>query len=296
MNKNTNIFAPISDDGYNSIEFIANELRYFSRPFPKEAVKAAIVHKSEITPKLLEFLDYAYKHHQILDDNYMGHLYALFLLAEFREPQAFATVMNILELPDDSLELLLGDTLTEDYAQIITSVYNGDLARIKQVIENPDNDLFARIAAINSLISLVKISVLDQDEIIQYIASLFQLENFRNNPTLLAFLVSSTCYLKFDSLYPTIEELFRLNLIDEEVINLNNVARYKSKIDNKNADKHNIGYIDSAIDSMSWWHCFNEEEQFIPQTPVVSGAKIGRNDPCPCGSGKKYKKCCGSNL
>ncbi|MCK5540097.1 MAG: SEC-C domain-containing protein, partial [Deltaproteobacteria bacterium] len=27
--------------------------------------------------------------------------------------------------------------------------------------------------------------------------------------------------------------------------------------------------------------------------PVVSGKKIGRNDPCPCGSGKKYKKCCG---
>ena len=23
--------------------------------------------------------------------------------------------------------------------------------------------------------------------------------------------------------------------------------------------------------------------------------KIGRNDPCPCGSGKKYKKCCGAN-
>jgi preprotein translocase subunit SecA len=27
--------------------------------------------------------------------------------------------------------------------------------------------------------------------------------------------------------------------------------------------------------------------------PVVRGEKIGRNDPCPCGSGKKYKKCCG---
>ncbi|MBW2689835.1 MAG: SEC-C domain-containing protein, partial [Deltaproteobacteria bacterium] len=26
----------------------------------------------------------------------------------------------------------------------------------------------------------------------------------------------------------------------------------------------------------------------------VSVTKIGRNDPCPCGSGKKYKKCCGS--
>ena len=31
-----------------------------------------------------------------------------------------------------------------------------------------------------------------------------------------------------------------------------------------------------------------------PQTPVVrEGEKIGRNDPCSCGSEKKYKKCCG---
>ena len=30
-----------------------------------------------------------------------------------------------------------------------------------------------------------------------------------------------------------------------------------------------------------------------PQQPIVRGPKVGRNDPCPCGSGKKYKKCCG---
>ena len=29
--------------------------------------------------------------------------------------------------------------------------------------------------------------------------------------------------------------------------------------------------------------------------PIVNGPKIGRNDPCPCGSGKKYKQCCGKN-
>jgi preprotein translocase subunit SecA len=33
--------------------------------------------------------------------------------------------------------------------------------------------------------------------------------------------------------------------------------------------------------------------QAEPPRPVRAGAKIGRNDPCPCGSGKKYKKCCG---
>ena len=31
----------------------------------------------------------------------------------------------------------------------------------------------------------------------------------------------------------------------------------------------------------------------VPQPPHYDGPKVGRNDPCPCGSGKKFKKCCG---
>ena len=36
------------------------------------------------------------------------------------------------------------------------------------------------------------------------------------------------------------------------------------------------------------------KEQKASQTVRNEGPKIGRNDPCPCGSGKKYKKCCGA--
>jgi SWIM/SEC-C metal-binding protein len=35
------------------------------------------------------------------------------------------------------------------------------------------------------------------------------------------------------------------------------------------------------------------EKMLNPVEPAIS-AKVGRNDPCPCGSGKKYKKCCGA--
>ncbi len=31
----------------------------------------------------------------------------------------------------------------------------------------------------------------------------------------------------------------------------------------------------------------------MPKKPVSAAPKVGRNDPCPCGSGKKFKKCCG---
>ncbi len=36
-----------------------------------------------------------------------------------------------------------------------------------------------------------------------------------------------------------------------------------------------------------------EKGNSIKQQPIINPKKIGRNDPCPCGSGKKYKKCCG---
>lgn len=51
-----------------------------------------------------------------------------------------------------------------------------------------------------------------------------------------------------------------------------------------------------------WNDIFDEEkrkELYKEQkrsTTIVKGEKIGRNDPCPCGSGKKYKKCCGARV
>lgn len=47
-------------------------------------------------------------------------------------------------------------------------------------------------------------------------------------------------------------------------------------------------------------HGLNAENPGVTATaqkrqPIVNTAKVGRNDPCPCGSGKKYKQCCGKN-
>lgn len=40
------------------------------------------------------------------------------------------------------------------------------------------------------------------------------------------------------------------------------------------------------------WY-FTEGHMITPETQRRETPKVGRNDPCPCGSGKKYKKCCG---
>jgi len=51
-----------------------------------------------------------------------------------------------------------------------------------------------------------------------------------------------------------------------------------------------------------WDNIFDDEtrramyKEQRESTTIRKDAKIGRNDPCPCGSGKKYKKCCGAQI
>ena len=52
------------------------------------------------------------------------------------------------------------------------------------------------------------------------------------------------------------------------------------------------------IRKLQLWMEEKKKELYVEQKKsgtVVKGPKIGRTDPCPCGSGKKYKHCCGKN-
>ena len=51
---------------------------------------------------------------------------------------------------------------------------------------------------------------------------------------------------------------------------------------------HETGYFKKI--NGKWFYSVG---QVKPMTVVREGRKIGRNEPCPCGSGKKYKNCCG---
>ena len=62
----------------------------------------------------------------------------------------------------------------------------------------------------------------------------------------------------------------------------------------KPAERENVQYQHTDYDTALAGS--NEEEASpVPQQPFArEGVKIGRNDPCPCGSGKKYKQCHGA--
>ena len=57
----------------------------------------------------------------------MAHLYAMFLLAQFRETRAYPLVVRFALLPEDIEYSLCGDFITESLGQVIASVWGGDL-------------------------------------------------------------------------------------------------------------------------------------------------------------------------
>ena len=102
--------------------------------------------------------------------------------------------------------------------------------------------------------------------------------------TMVGFLDGIDDSLKVKNPIEAMDENTRVNLaFDKELL-------YKNMVDAK---------ADWLYELPMWKEIFTEEKrkelyrEAKKANTVVKGKKIGRNDPCPCGSGKKYKKCCG---
>ena len=65
---------------------------------------------------------------------------------------------------------------------------------------------------------------------------------------------------------------------------------YKNMVDAKADWLYELPQWDKIFDKEKKHELYLEQKK---SGTIVKGPKIGRNDPCPCGSGKKYKRCCG---
>lgn len=324
---NTNIQfvkkLPKKDHEIQTIYDVIEDLKHITDGFPHAAINYAVRNQKEITPILFEFLKESIEHHESITDEHFGHLHALYLLAYFRETQAFPLVMQIASLPDDWPENLLGETITEGLHQIIGSVYNGDLLAIQNIIENPKLNTWSRNAALKSLLVLVKANRIERNEVIDYFKKLFPHPSFINDMDATTHLVCAASNLYPEELYEEIKTAYQNQMVDEFYINLEDIddtiAQGKEAVLDESLDDH-YSFIDDP-EEMKNWTCFSkkldfklEEEYYedkyrkskslvndnffndsydeIPPPYERETPKIGRNDPCYCGSGKKYKKCC----
>jgi hypothetical protein len=140
--------------------------------FPREAMMEASAQREAMTPILLAELERMADDPKALADepgSYILHIFAMFLLAQFREPRALAPLVKICHLPIDDLEYLLGDVITESMGSILASVCADDITPIKSIVENEELDEFVRGAALSALVTLFAEGALARETLIEYL-------------------------------------------------------------------------------------------------------------------------------
>jgi hypothetical protein len=127
-------------------------------------------------------------------------------------------------------------------------------------------------------------------------------------------LVSAVAELPAPELLEEVRQAYRDGLVDPSVADLPGIERDIAAPKPWRRARQRL--ITDAVAEMEWWDSFHPEDSqpkmrpglgepappfasnfsgYNPTLPYVREPKIGRNDACPCGSGKKYKKCCGKN-
>ena len=310
------------------IEALFAKLMLISSPPDEQVFKEVEQHKKGIAPLLLnEIEQFSQDPNSILihGNDYIRHIMALFILAYFKETKAYPIIIKLISIPGDKVINLTGEVFTESLGRILASVFNGDLAPIKAVIENPHISTWLRTAALDSLMVLWKEDQLGRDEIVAYLKFLMQ-EKLERKPSYVWDAIALIAYdLHPAELQELLLDAIKQKLIEPMVLNKQSLETcIKDDVNDviKNKNHAVDGYMKEPIKELTWWLYPNEEldkgidyaamavpivdKKIIPgeraspmgwraDTVVHAAKKIGRNDPCFCGSGKKYKKCCGTH-
>ena len=297
---------------------ISERLTRIQPKFPAEEVALAAAHWVEVAPYLIGELERAAADPSAAcEPGYMLHLFAMFLAAQQRDVRAHAAIAQIARLPDEVLDDLLGDLLTDGLGRCLASTCGGDEAAIRALIEDEGASIWARHAGFEALATRVLEGDVPQTQMLDYLASLGAAEETRldgdpeRSPDFLTAIVNAALDVGAAPMLEDIRRWFAKDLIDETFVDLDFVEHHAH--DDRDTLVHlgtHYRYVRSAIDEMKSWAWETRARPVPPphadpyvnrygeraQPPLVHAApKVGRNDPCPCGSGKKYKKCCGAS-
>ncbi|WP_165820772.1 DUF1186 domain-containing protein [Pueribacillus theae] len=293
------------------MEDLLGSIRYNDGKFPRKQLQQIIEGRDEAIPLLLEIVEEVKANPEefVNSSSRIDHIYALYLLAQFRVKQLYPLFIEILRLPGETLHYILSDTLTEAAHRILASTYNGNIDLLKGLIENDEIDEYARGAALRSLAALVLNNQLQRDEIIAYFKELLTGKLQHLNYHVNANIVSCCDDLYPLEVYSEIKQLYEKGEVAEYIISLQDVEETlkmsQEDVLKRNKQDVHLQFIDDTIKELHWWACFEQPKsrrnpnllKNFPRSkktnPAVKVEKVGRNDPCPCGSGLKYKKCCG---
>jgi hypothetical protein len=252
--------------GIMELTEIIAELENYTGIFPRLALESAIAQPEAITPILLSTINEWKSKLEELSErpNYFLHLYAMYLLAQFREPQAYQPIVEFFSVPGDLSMDVTGDLVTEDLGRILASVCDGNIEPIQQLIENRQANEYVRSSALRSLMILVVQSAIDREVVIKYFEELFSTRLEREYSFIWTKLVTESVMLAPLELKQQIGRAFDADLVENFFFNRKDVDYYinlghEASL-NELRDRKHYTLIQDTISEMEWWNCFQTKK------------------------------------
>jgi uncharacterized protein YecA (UPF0149 family) len=241
------------------------------------------------------------------EESFFG-CHAVYLMGELEATELLEPFLETLKQDSDFLNFWYFDLLTEDFWEPLLKAGKNQLEKLQEFVITPHIDTYAR-SAVLAVFSQITLQYPERrNEIIDCLGKI--MDSFLKaepdsgivDSELNGFLVSDVTEIQGVELFDKIERLYEKSYVSEGVAGtLDSIRKdiskklrfsYKKKFNSvfeRYDDLNRIARNNfSAQDKTEMEESFNHYEN----KPVISEPKVGRNDPCPCGSGIKYKKCC----
>ena len=220
---------------------------------------------------------------------------------------ALGVLMRLDEAAQSAIEPLLpllnseDDWLREEIPVFYAAMGRPAIEPLARLLLDPDAETFARVGAGESLQEMAEANPELQAEVVPLLEQ--ALVTAGEDETLAGFVICSLLDVGAKESLPIIQQAFEEDRVDPMVVEMADVEEHfdlprttprrgwKHLIE-EDEEPFDIGLTEESSEGNGVSGDRGNESREAA-TPYVAPAKVGRNDPCPCGSGKKYKKCCG---
>jgi hypothetical protein len=291
-------------------EKILHELTY-AEGLPKEWLTAASAQRAEMLPLFVEEIET----YLALEPAPRAKPTALFfifhLLGEWREKAAYRPLARLLRLPGSEVDALFGDGITTTSHRVMAAVFDGDPQPLYDIILDPNAEEFIRAGMCEALAMVTLHGELDRAATGRFLRDAFmELQPLRQNYVWVGW-QSAIAMLGMGELKILVEKAFDRGFIESHILGFEHFEEdLRRGIEHPGGpqlpDDRDDTLFGDTVEELSGWYCFNDQyradQERWRRHAEANRARsqrlenpfkgVGRNDPCPCGSGKKFKKCC----
>jgi HEAT repeat protein len=277
-------YARLMKLGYGDFESLYDEVAKELRAASAEAAARRLLDMA-LDERYYEYDDEDYEGGPGGDDRAWTRLHALRVLSRMGEA-AHIGIEPLLPLLDAE-----DDYLREDAPFYYAAMGAAAVPALERTLADPDTPSYRRSGAGESLAEIGERHPELRGAIVPILERTLAVE--AEDSALTGFLIISLCDLAATESMPTIVQAFEQDRVDETLVSLAEVQEHLGFPVTAERPRWRFGpgepeRIEPGTD------LYDEDEDLPENMPYVAPEKVGRNDACPCGSGKKYKKCCGA--